>query len=207
MDFLVLKLCILHISLLPIELYLRSIKKNNVKNSLSYNGDFTNRIVSILCIINVLRLSFYSILNNVLLDKIIIHSLSRYLLYDMLYMSSSINLIKHNKVFIIHHIITLLMLYISYNLNFGASVIIIFETTSPLLNAIKISEVITPSYTKSIKVLTKNTYFFFRVLLPPFWIIYKLIEIYDYSWGQTVVFSGVMFLWKVSIFWWKKMLD
>jgi hypothetical protein len=206
MDFFVLKLCILHIALLPIELYLRSIKKNNLKNSLSYNGDFTNRIVSILCITNVLRLSFYSIIYNIT-DNLVIYFLSRYLLYDMLYMSSSITLIKHNKVFIIHHIITLLMLYISYNLNFGTSVVIIFETTSPLLNIIKISEVITPSYTKSIKIFTKNTYFFFRVLLPPFWLVYKVFENYDYSWRRNFIFLGVIFLWKVSIFWWKKMLD
>jgi hypothetical protein len=206
MVFLVLKLCVLHILLSPIELYLRSTKKDNVKNSLCYKGDFTNRLVSILCILNVLYLSYKNVLFASVPDQIIIYYLTRYLFYDMIYMSSSISLIKHNKVFIVHHIITLFMLYISYNLNFGASVIIIFETTSPFLNVIKISEVITPRYTKSIKAITKNFYFFFRILLPPVWLVYTFFKIYN-SWRRNIVFAGVILLWKVSIFWWKKMLD
>ena len=110
----------------------------------------------------------------------------------------------HYLLFIVHHILCLVLIYIGYNQNFGTSIYIIFETTSPLLNITKISKYLGFNC-KILKTITKNTYFLFRVVTPPIWIVYKLQNSYNHSWAHVYILSQITIIWLSSIVWWRKM--
>ncbi len=180
--------------LYPVELYF---KQKNETGILKYQGYFTNKIISILCVYRVVYLS--------ILNKDPSHFLIEYFIYDICWILSDINRIKYNYIFIIHHIFTTLLCCLGKGQNFGTSVFIVFEFTSPLLHITKISEAICPSYYNFIKHFTKECYLIFRCLLPPFWILFKLFTHYNGSIRHKLIFLGISLLWQASIAWHKKM--
>jgi hypothetical protein len=179
----------------PLEIYFK--QKKGETGILKYRGYFTNKLISICCVYYVVYLS--------LLGKDPAPFLLDYFIYDLSWICSNLKRIKYNYIFIIHHVFTGLLCFLGRNQNFGYSVYIIFEFTSPLLHITKISEVICPKYYQKVKWFTKQCYFFFRCLIPPFWILFKLLTHYNGSWRHTLILSGITALWKASIMWHKQM--
>jgi len=182
------------ILLYPIEFYF---KQKNEVGILKYQGEFTNKLISIFCVYHVVYLS--------ILGKDPASTLLDYFIYDLSWILSNQSRIKRHFIFIIHHIFTALLCYLGKGQNFGTMVYVIFETTSPLLHITKISQAIAPRYHYKIKTFTKEAYFFFRILLPPFWIIFKLLTHYNGTIRHTILLSGITALWQASIAWHKKM--
>lgn len=191
----VLKLLCLHTFLYPLEWCFAK------QGILRYPGDFTNKLISALCVSQVIRLSLVYQTNVQ-----VITFLMEYFVYDLIYICSSLNRIKHHYIFIIHHFFTILLCYIGHNQGFGNGVFIIFELPSPILHITKVVQAICPKYEKPFKFLTKYSYYFFRVLVPPFWILYKLFTHYNKSFKHTLILSGVFALWQASTAWYRKML-
>jgi hypothetical protein len=189
------KLLFLHYILFQFE------KNLKIKNKVP--GDLSNRFVSVGCLVNVL----YNCLVNIYLgysEKNVTNFLVKYFVYDLIYMCSCVKVFKSNVIFVIHHLFTMLLLYFGYNLNLGNGIYLIFETTSPLLNLVKISQVLVPSQTNNLKWITKKSYFLLRVICPPFWLFYKLKE-YQNTFNHNFVFIGIGLLWQASIVWYRKM--
>ena len=159
------------------------------------HGDFTNRIISIFSMLYVLYLALTG-------NSLVVEVLANYFVYDLIYMIPNF---KSYSLFIVHHIFSLLLLYIGYNQNFGSSIYIIFETTSPLLHITKISKLLVPNTTSFFKKLTKTAYFLFRVVSPPVWLLHKSLTVYNNSWTHFFIFSQITILWLASIVWWRKM--
>jgi hypothetical protein len=131
----------------------------------------------------------------------------KYFIYDVIYICSSRKTFKHNYIFIIHHLFTAGLCYLGHDQKFGNGVFLMFETTtSPLLHIAKITQAIYPKYHPAVKNFTKEMYFLFRVLTPPFWILYKLLSHYNGSVKHTFILSGIFSLWQASIVWYRKML-
>jgi hypothetical protein len=188
----VLKLLCLHTFLYPLEW---CFKKQGI---LRYPGDFTNKIISTICVIQVIRLPLISVSP--------IQFLMEYFVYDLIYICTSLNRIKHHYIFIIHHFFTALVCYIGHDQGFGNEVFVIFELPSPILHITKIVQAICPKYQEPFKKITKNSYYLFRVLTPPFWIFYKLATHYNQSFKHILILSGIIALWQASIAWYRKML-
>jgi hypothetical protein len=192
----------LHIALLPIEFYLQSFPRS-YKSVLDTPGDFTNKIISILCMSYFSYLCVYGIIYD-LPSTIVANFIVKYFIYDLLFMLGNI---KEYYLFIIHHLFTITLIYIGYDMYsfFGNDIFLTFEITTPILHSTKLSKIIAPNYTKFLKKANKNIYFFFRILYPPIWITYKLFN-YNKSLTQLLILSGIGCLWKVSLMWWKKMM-
>jgi hypothetical protein len=191
----VLKLLCLHTFLYPLEW---CFKKQGI---LRYPGDFTNKIISIFCV--------YKMVYTALTEddsKNIIPFLMDYSVYDILWICSDKKTFLHNYIFIIHHLLTVLLCLIEQTENFGNGIFVILEITSPLLNITKITQAICPIFYPKIQSFTKNSYYFFRILIPPYWIIYKLLTHYTWSFNHNFIISGVFALWQASIIWYRKML-
>lgn len=191
----ILKLLCLHTFLYPLEW---CFKKQGI---LKYSGDLANKLISIF---SVYKLIYIALSEND--SKNIVPFLSDYFTYDILWICSSKTRLKHNYIFIIHHIFTLLLCLAEQGQNFGNEIFVIFEITSPLLHITKITQAICPDYYQGVKIFTKYSYYFFRVFIPPYWIIYKLFTHYNYSLKHTFVLSGIAALWQASIIWYNKML-
>ena len=167
-------------------------------------GDLTNRIVSIVSMSNVIVNAIYNIPLQSLVDFMF-----GYYIYDLMFMMSSVKRIRHYRLFIIHHLIAMSLLHIGreYDQNLGASIIGIFESTTPLIHIRKISIVLAPQtyLTSCINSITKNSYFVMRVIGLPTWCLCAIHKVYDKSWGHIGMISGVLMIWQASIVWWYSM--
>jgi hypothetical protein len=193
-----LKLTVLDIFLSPLENYLK--RKNGLVGILKYRGEFINRIISIFCLSRIIYLSLTRFDNKDLISFMV-----DYFVYDIAWICSDLKRLKYNYIFVIHHIFTLGMCYIGHDQGFGNGVFTLFEITSPLLHISKITQTILPKYYPFVKTFTKKSYYLFRIICPPFWILLKLLTVYNGTLKHTLILSGIAALWRASAAWHKKM--
>ena len=120
---------------------------------------------------------------------------------------------KYYTMYIIHHILSIIIsiLIITYKAGNDISnnlLVILLETSSPFLNISRILNYINPksNTNKQLSNISKNLYFYNRVVLYGFWICLTPLTYSSFTYIHKYTYANLIFVYMASWKWYKRMV-